>query len=188
MKAKRQILRMVILAFIGLVIGVSVYRWNARNLTGNQMPMPLGFGASVVLSGSMEPELSVDDLVIVKRTESVNVGDVVVFQSENQLIIHRVMEIQGQQLVTKGDANPSADDPIEMDAVKGVMVCVIPKAGAVVEIIQQPVVIVMVLLVAFGLTELSYRKEKQTDTDEMDAIKSEIRQLLDEIKEEQSNS
>ena len=63
-KSKKQIiLRSIILVVISLIIGLGVYSWNARNLTGNVMPMPFGVGVGVVLSGSMEPELSKDNAV-----------------------------------------------------------------------------------------------------------------------------
>ena len=45
-------------------MGINVYLWNASSLAGNAMPMPFGFGMAVVLSGSMEPVLSVNDLLL----------------------------------------------------------------------------------------------------------------------------
>ena len=56
---------------------------NAKNLVGNNLPMPFGYGAAVVLSGSMEPAFSKGDLIIVKETDEYGLNDIVVFESEN---------------------------------------------------------------------------------------------------------
>ena len=59
MKDKRKlfinILRTVLLIICGTLIGVNVYLINAKTLAGNDLPMPFGYGAAVVLSGSLEP-------------------------------------------------------------------------------------------------------------------------------------
>ena len=47
--------RILMIVVISLVIGLSIYSWNARRVVGNSLPMPFGIGSSVVLSGSMEP-------------------------------------------------------------------------------------------------------------------------------------
>lgn len=64
MKQLKTALRMLTLLILGVFLGVRFYVWNAQSLTGNAVPMPFGIGASVVLSGSMEPALSVGDLLI----------------------------------------------------------------------------------------------------------------------------
>ena len=51
------------------MIGFNVYLANAYGLVGNQLPMPFGYGAAVVLSGSMEPEFSEGDLILIKETK-----------------------------------------------------------------------------------------------------------------------
>ena len=87
--------RILLFVIISLIIGLSVYRWNAERLAGNAMPMPFGFGMSVVLSGSMEPELSVNDLIIIAESDSYETGDTVVYQSQGDLIIHKIIETDG---------------------------------------------------------------------------------------------
>ena len=62
----KDVLRWLLIVVCGLILGVNVYLANANSLVGNQLPMPFGYGAAVVLSGSMEPEFSEGDLIIVK--------------------------------------------------------------------------------------------------------------------------
>jgi signal peptidase len=169
--------RTLLLALISLTLGVNVYLWNAKRLVGNALPTPFGYGVSVVLSGSMEPTLSVHDLVLIRETPAVKAGDVVVYQSENELIIHRVISVGEDTLITQGDANSSADEPISHGAVKGVLVASVPHVGILVLALKNPVVVILLLAAAFLLMELSYRKEKRSDDRELEEIKAEIHRL-----------
>lgn len=174
---KKTVCRYILFSFIGIVLGLFVYTQNAKGLLKDKMPMPFGYGMSVVLSGSMESRLSVDDLVIIKATDNYKVDDIVLFQDGNSLVIHRIIEIDGDTVITKGDANNVADEPIQKSQIKGVLVYDIAGFGAVVNILKQPVVIILILVAAFLLNELSYRKEKDNDTEELDEIKKMIEEL-----------
>lgn len=175
--SKKTIFRYIVFSFIGIVLGLFVYTQNAKGLLKDKIPMPFGYGMSVVLSGSMESRLSVDDLVIIKATDNYKVNDIVLFQDGNSLVIHRIIEIDGDTVTTKGDANNTADEPINKSQIKGVLVYDIAGLGAVVNILKQPVSVFIILAAAFLLTEFSYRKEKDTDTEELDEIKKMIEEL-----------
>jgi signal peptidase len=79
----------------------------------------LGYRPVAVYSGSMEPELHVGALALVKPVESseIRVGDVITFNDPRQpgrLITHRVVEVVqrdegGLAYRTKGDANLNRD-------------------------------------------------------------------------------
>ena len=175
--SKKTVFRYIVFSFIGIVLGLFVYTQNAKGLLKDKIPMPFGYGMSVVLSGSMESRLSVDDLVIIKATDNYKVNDIVLFQDGNSFVIHRIIEIDGDTVTTKGDANNTADEPINKSQIKGVLVYDIAGLGAVVNILKQPVSVFIILAAAFLLTEFSYRKEKDTDTEELDEIKKMIEEL-----------
>lgn len=180
--SKKTVFRYIVFSFIGIVLGLFVYTQNAKGLLKDKIPMPFGYGMSVVLSGSMESRLSVDDLVIIKATDNYKVNDIVLFQDGNSLVIHRIIEIDGDTVTTKGDANNTADEPINKSQIKGVLVYDIAGLGAVVNILKQPISVFIILAAAFLLTEFSYRKEKDTDTEELD----EIKKMIEELKKEKN--
>ena len=88
--------RVLVLAVVSLVLGFNLYQWNARSLTGNVLPMPFGYGCAVVLTGSMEPTIMTNDLIFVRAETEFEVGDVVVYQSGRMLVVHRIVDIDGE--------------------------------------------------------------------------------------------
>lgn len=176
-KMIKTVLRIVALSCVGIFLGCNIYLWNAQSLTGNALPMPFGVGVAVVLSGSMEPELSVDDVIFVRQQDSYAEGDVVVFQSGGSVVVHRIVKLEGETVVTKGDANNTNDAEMNVSAIKGIVTGHVDGLGALVRLLKSPMVSIGLLAGAVFLMERSYRKDKQKGDDEMDAIKAEIRRL-----------
>jgi signal peptidase len=190
-KKAQTIIRTVVLVVISLVIGIGIYNWNATKISGNAMPMPFGVGVGVVLSGSMEPEINIDDVIVVGKTdyEDYKLGDVVVYQEGRMLVVHEIIEISEDRktLTTKGYANTGPDEPIKVEYVKGRVVKVFPRLGKLVNVIKTPAVSYVIAIIAVILLALSYRKERkeaETYDEAIDRIKNEISRL----KNEQNNS
>lgn len=173
-------LRLSALALCGVLLGINVYNANANRLVGNQLPMPFGVGAAVVLSGSMEPALSVDDLIIVRQADDYATGDVVVFQAGGTLVVHRIIARDGDTVTTQGDANPVADEPIPIASIRGKVVASIPAVGVVVNGIKTPLGTLCVIGAAIALMEIPRRREKRRDDDQRREILEEIIRLRQE--------
>ena len=87
------ILKFILITIACLLLGFSVYNCNSSRTTGDKLPMPFGIGMAVVISGSMEPTISIDDMILVKKADEYKLDDMVVFQSNNELIVHRIVDI-----------------------------------------------------------------------------------------------
>lgn len=182
------IFRIILIVIAGLTVGLAVFSFNASQIGGNQLPMPFGYGASVVLSGSMEPTLSVNDFIIVKAEEDYDVGDVVVFQNGKDLIIHRVVKKDGEEFTTCGDANNADDDPINLSEIKGKMMFRIPFIGLIFKWLKTLPGTLIVLGLAIFLLYRSRRKERDKDSEKLDVIVEEIRRLQELQKEEEEKA
>lgn len=180
MKKINKIVHVLLMLIISFTIGLGFYSWNSKTLLGNKIPMPLGYGGSVVLSGSMEPTLSINDLIIIKETNDYKVDDVVVFETDSVVVVHRIVGYEGELIVTKGDANNVEDSPISEERIIGEVIFVIPGIGNIVTMIKSPIGMVSILTVSFLLLEMSYRKEKEEGQQSIDEIKEEIRRLKEE--------
>lgn len=180
------IFRAIIALIMSFVIGLSIYTVNAKVVFGDDMPMPLGFGVGVVLSGSMEPELSVDDVIIVYRDDEYHVGDTVVFHSHGILVVHKIISIDGDLVTTQGTANNVTDDPISLDSIKGKVIDHIDAEYskpflAVVEFVRSPIVALLILGSSALLLFFSYKSDKKEkdakSTADLDLIRAEIEAL-----------
>ena len=153
-----------------VVIGVAIIWLGLRFVfdTGNPF--------YVVSSGSMVPNLNVNDILVVRDGNSfqdLKVGDIIVFDrpdGADRVIVHRVAEIfddseGNHQIVrTKGDANdgsiPGTDFPIREDDYIGKVAYVIPGAGVVTKVLSPPVnyIIIAAIIALMVVTQISKRK------------------------------
>ena len=123
----KQVERKSIKSFIRFVATVLVFLlvfavfWTVFNARRQgKIPTFFGYSFSIVVTGSMEPDIKVGELLIVKETDmkNVNVGDDVMFVSQSGVIkgehvVHRVIEKgtdeKGVFLRTQGVHNAVAD-------------------------------------------------------------------------------
>ena len=183
---RKTLVRRIILAAVGVILGVNVYLANAKGIGGNQLPMPFGYGVANVLSGSMEPTFSKGTLLLVKENADVEPGDIVVYQSGQELIVHRVISLDKETgtVITQGDANNVADEPFDLSQIRGEVIGWVPFLGNIAAILKTPAGILIILILAFLLTEASYRRQKDADDQELEDIKAEIRRLKEEKQKE----
>ena len=176
-KQIKAVIRTVVIAMVAAVVGLNLYLINAAKLGGDTVPMPFGVGAAVVLSGSMEPELSVGDFLIIAERDSYDLNDVVVYQDGRMAVTHRIVSITDEEVITKGDANNTNDAPITREQIKGEVVFAIPFVGYLVNIIKSPIGTLCIIALAIFLLERSFHNEKQKDKEKLDAIRAEIAKL-----------
>ncbi len=152
---------------------------------------------AVVLSGSMGEYPATGDLVVIKAQDEYFVDDIITFTQNGVTVTHRIIAINGDIIMTQGDANNTADEPISVSAVYGKVVCVIPKLGYVISAAQQPsfiaafISLIMFIGVVFYMIE-EYKKYKKgtvspkEDTQIAENVVSadDIQREIDAIKEE----
>lgn len=176
-KTLKTVIRIALLVLAALVVGLNVYSINASRLAGDPVPMPFGVGSAVVLSGSMEPAVSVGDLLIISEGNNYQVGDIVVYQSGRIAVTHRIVSISGDEVITRGDANNAEDEPISLERIKGKVVMIIPFVGYLVKIIKTPLGTFAIIALAVFLMERSFRVEKEKDDQQLKDIKAEIEKM-----------
>ncbi|MDD5190012.1 MAG: signal peptidase I [Dehalococcoidales bacterium] len=88
-----------------------------------------------VKSGSMSPAIKPGDLVITGPvdgwfTGKLEVGKVITFKQTDLLVTHRIVGIEGDQYITKGDANEDRDaNLVPVQNIIGIKMFSIPKLG-----------------------------------------------------------
>lgn len=107
-----------------------------------------GYKGYTVVSGSMEPKISVGDFIIVEIEpyDAIETGDVVTFQYNTEIVTHRVMDKTEEGLVTKGDANNIQDQGfVAEESYIGIQKLLIPYFGYVITFLQKPIAFALVV-------------------------------------------
>ncbi|MCH5303382.1 MAG: signal peptidase I [Ruminococcus sp.] len=128
-----RIIRNVILAIIIAALTAVIVLTMITRLTGGT-PSVLGYSLFRVSSGSMQPQLEVGDVIVIKSCDGMDVekGEIITYESKSgemagKLVTHRVVKApykdnKDYYVVTKGDANFVEDDPINVNQVQGTFV------------------------------------------------------------------
>lgn len=125
----------------------------------------IGFRTYSILSGSMEPEIKTGDLVIVKSANfnQVEVGDVITFKYEGNIVTHRVIDKTEEGFMTKGDNNNIEDTEIvSSDNLIGKVLFHIPLLGYVTVFLSKPIVISgLMVLIAISIIFDTFKSDKK---------------------------
>ena len=128
-----------------------------------------GYACAVVGSGSMEPAISVNDLVIIKGAGSYREHDVVTYVSDGgTLITHRIKQVSDSGYITQGDANNTPDSEISRQRFMGKVVFAVPGVGLIFKILLSPAGLLFSIGFPVGLILLfrltGNKKENRDDT------------------------
>lgn len=77
---------------------------------------------AAITSGSMWPALKTGDLVLIKGVKNksdIKIGDVVIYRNQKGFTIHRVIKMNDETAITKGDANNISDAPVKYSEIIG---------------------------------------------------------------------
>lgn len=144
-------------------------------INNNEIPDFFGYTPFVIVSGSMEPNIPVNDMIITKKIKSddIKVGDIISYKDEtNDIVItHRVISIEEVEGVkyfqTKGDNNKSADkNLVSYSQIEGKYLFKVPLIGRVLNYVRDPRGMVLVILfiiciyTLYDITIREYAKKK----------------------------
>ena len=123
-----------------------------------------GWTAYVIVNGnSMEPGFHRGDLVIVRARQTYNIGDIVIYHNAemNAFVIHRIIGIEKERYVFKGDNNPWVDtyQPRRAELI-GKLWIHLPKLGKAMQWLRLPIHISLATTLLGGLLMASNRSKK----------------------------
>ena len=108
LKTLGQVVLFVILIFFILL---NILSMNNKSL--------FGFRIYRVISGSMQPALQIGDVIIIKKANNYAEKDIITYDNGLTTITHRIKSIDGDEIITEGDANDAPDKPITKDRILG---------------------------------------------------------------------
>ena len=196
----RWIFKLFNAAAIALIL-VSVFVLLSVVLTpAGQVPQVLGYSVFRVMTGSMEPEIREDSLLVVQKTppEDIAPGDVISFFSPDPMLegavnTHRVVRVEKEngriQFITKGDANVIEDTyPVDASALVGKAVFKSYWLGKAVSLLANPLVFGIIILLPLLIILLMnlYRAVRIAADIAKKEEEEAVRKALEEIKAKQN--
>ena len=154
-----------------------------------------GYTFFIVASGSMSGTVDVNDMVIVKITDDFQVGDIVTYQADGYFVTHRIISINKDQIITKGDSNNTEDDPIGRDKIIGKVVAIFPFM-AIFEILGA-IILISIIVVVFNFEtifrkfifrkDLSKLKTRESDRLDQEGYSEFIKETLVNMRKRNNN-
>lgn len=165
MKIVKKVLKILnlILTFILLaLLLLAVYGKVQMMVTKKSYVTFFGYTMFQVASNSMEPVMTVNDVILVKVNGEYKVDDIISFHHDGAIITHRVLAITDGTITVKGDANNTIDAPINKDVVIGKVSKVLPKLKVWQQILTEPKILValFITLILFDFA-FSYKGKKK---------------------------
>lgn len=189
LKVKRTLKKLVYILLIPLLVyNISlIIQAVARP---NETPAFFGIKMYVIVSGSMEPELYVGDIVIVKDLkdeDKINKDDVISFRQGQTIITHRVSEVVNingvEKYRTKGDNNNTEDIMIiGRESIEGKVVNSIKSLGKTVLALRNTTLIIVIVLFYYAFLVFDQKKQNRK------AIRKIKREEYEEQKKEEKVS
>ena len=156
----------ILIIFVVILMIIAIYYFVQVKILNKSYANMFGYTFFEVATGSMSPTINVGDVIVVKLTNDVQPDDIIVCKDNNSFVTHRLIRIENDKFIAKGDANNTEDKPMDVANLIGKVIKVIPNFSLVKNIIFAPQVIIpiFVLLVLLGvLCFLNDKKSKEVE-------------------------
>ena len=134
----------ILIVIFGFILLVFIYKNIQVKILGHDYADLFGYTTFEVQTGSMvgdkEDSINAGDWIIVKKTNNIQLEDVISYQKDGAIITHRVIEEYNGTYITRGDANNAKDDPVSREQIVGKVVKILPSFGVIRKTILHPYV------------------------------------------------
>ena len=113
----KSIIKFIVAVILSILLTLFIYH---QMTTSKLLTKIGGFSVLIVNSGSMEPELKIGDIILIKECKEYKTGDIVTYNVDNSyLITHRIIKEEGNYVITKGDSNNTPDEKVNKNNIEG---------------------------------------------------------------------
>jgi len=109
----------LIIFVLGIIAILAIWTSIQLNVQNKEYVNIFGYSIFSTETASMSPTIEIGDIVFVKLGEQVQEKDIITYKSGNAFITHRIIEIQGDSIIAKGDNNNTQDKPIKKQDIIG---------------------------------------------------------------------
>lgn len=188
MKKFKKIVFVIFSIFVAIILLYNIYNFICINIMNKDLTTVGGYGMLEVVSGSMEPNLHVGDIIVINTSDKdYKAGDIVTFRDrEGSFVTHRIIAIVEQQVITQGDHNNTEDDAIFMDDIVGKYKFKISGGGIFLAALKSPLTIIMIFVIGMLIcVYVSTDKDGNPILDEEEKEYLEFQEYLKEKRKEE---
>jgi len=111
-----KIIKIVFIIILFLIL-LNLYLGKGKSPLENKFPLSI----FQIKSGSMKPEIEINEIVVLWKCKNYKLNDVITYQSDSSYFItHRIIQTTKDGYITKGDYNNTKDEQkVTNDKIKG---------------------------------------------------------------------
>lgn len=167
LKIIKDIIINLIIFILGIIAILAIWTSIQLNVQKKEYANLFGYSIFSTETGSMSPTMEIGDVVIVKIGEQVQEKDIITYKKDNSFITHRIIKIEGNSIIAKGDNNNTQDEEITQDAVVGKVVFIINNVEIWKNVFSDINVIIPIIITLILFVILICYKEKNEPNKEV---------------------
>lgn len=142
MKNISRLIKTIAYLILTFIVGIVIYSFISTQILKKDYTNIFGYTYYSVATGSMKPVISPNDLIFVKITKNVSKGDIITFKDSASIVTHRLIDINNNKYITKGDANNTSDTGINKSDIIGKVVYIITP-----DVIFKGIVVILIFII-----------------------------------------
>lgn len=94
----------------------------------------------------MEPTITSKEMIIIREQQEYSKNDIITYKDFfGRLITHRIIDIDGENVITKGDSNNAEDEVINISSIQGKVILHSVILGIIYIYVLKPLIIIICL-------------------------------------------
>lgn len=167
MKNISGLIKTIAYLILTFIVGIVIYSFISTQILKKDYTNIFGYTYYSVATGSMKPVISPNDLIFVKITKNVSKGDIITFKDSASIVTHRLIDINNNKYITKGDANNTSDTGISKSDIIGKVVYIITP-----DVIFKGIVVILIFIIFIVMLNFDRLYDKLFGEDSRYANKS----------------
>lgn len=160
LKIIKKVIVNLIIFVLSIIAVLVIWGFIQLNIQNKEYINIFGYSILSTETGSMSPIIEKGDIIIIKIGDEIKENDIITYKKDNVLITHRIEQIQGNTIITRGDYNNIQDEPIEKSQVIGKAIHIIHNVEVWKKVFtDMHVIIPMVITIILFIVMVAYKEK-----------------------------
>ena len=160
LKIIKKVIVDLIIFVLSIIAILVIWGFVQLNIQNKEYVNIFGYSILSTETGSMSPTIEVGDIIIIKIGDEIKKNDIITYKQDDVLITHRIEQIDGDTIITKGDYNNIQDEPIERSQVIGKVVHIFNNVEVWKQVFtDMHVIIPMVITIILFIVMIAYKEK-----------------------------